>query len=327
MIYIKMEKKNMFTPHITNKVAIVGIGNVGATLAYALTLSGLATEIVLIDRNTYKAEGEAMDLMHAVPLVRPTKVYAGDYQDINGAAITVVTAGTAQRPGESRLDLAQRNVDIFKHIIPEIVKNNPDGLILIATNPVDILTFTSIKFSGLPSQRVFGSGTILDTARFRYLLSKRFDVDPRSVHAYIIGEHGDSEVPVWSLANIAGMTLTDYCLTNNMGCSQEDLIQIFEQTRDAAYHIIERKGATYYAIGTGLERIIEAVLRDQRTVLSVSSLIQDYYDLSDVCFSLPTVIDRGGIERVLKLKLNDEERNGLVNSANILKNTIKNLTL
>jgi L-lactate dehydrogenase len=152
-------------------------------------------------------------------------------------------------------------------------------------------------------------------------------VDPRSVHAYIIGEHGDSEVPVWSLANIAGMTLTDYCLTNNMGCSQEDLIQIFEQTRDAAYHIIERKGATYYAIGTGLERIIEAVLRDQRTVLSVSSLIQDYYDLSDVCFSLPTVIDRGGIERVLKLKLNDEERNGLVNSANILKNTIKNLTL
>jgi L-lactate dehydrogenase len=327
MIYIKMEKKNMFTPHITNKVAIVGIGNVGATLAYALTLSGLATEIVLIDRNTYKAEGEAMDLMHAVPLVRPTKVYAGDYQDINGAAITVVTAGTAQRPGESRLDLAQRNVDIFKHIIPEIVKNNPDGLILIATNPVDILTYTSIKFSGLPSQRVFGSGTILDTARFRYLLSKRFDVDPRSVHAYIIGEHGDSEVPVWSLANIAGMTLTDYCLTNNMGCSQEDLIQIFEQTRDAAYHIIERKGATYYAIGTGLERIIEAVLRDQRTVLSVSSLIQDYYDLSDVCFSLPTVIDRGGIERVLKLKLNDEERNGLVNSANILKNTIKNLTL
>jgi L-lactate dehydrogenase len=327
MIYIKMEKKNMFTPHITNKVAIVGIGNVGATLAYALTLSGLATEIVLIDRNTYKAEGEAMDLMHAVPLVRPTKVYAGDYQDINGAAITVVTAGTAQRPGESRLDLAQRNVDIFKHIIPEIVKNNPDGLILIATNPVDILTYTSIKFSGLPSQRVFGSGTILDTARFRYLLSKRFDVDPRSVHAYIIGEHGDSEVPVWSLANIAGMTLTDYCLTNNMGCSQEDLIQIFEQTRDAAYHIIERKGATYYAIGTGLERIIEAVLRDQRTVLSVSSLIQDYYDLSDVCFSLPTVIDRGGIERVLKLKLNDEERKGLVNSANILKNTIKNLTL
>lgn len=315
----------MFTPHITNKVAIVGIGNVGATLAYALTLSGLATEIVLIDRNTHKAEGEAMDLMHAVPLVRPTRIYAGDYKDAQGAAITVVTAGTAQRTGETRLDLAQRNTDIFKQIIPEIVKYNPNGLILIATNPVDVLTYVSIKVSGLPAQRVFGSGTILDTARFRYLLSTRFDVDSRSVHAFIIGEHGDSEVAVWSLANIAGMSLTDYCKTNLMVCSDDDLTQIFTQTRDAAYHIIERKGATYYAIGTGLERIIEAVMRDQSTVLSVSSLIDDYYDLQDVCFSLPTVIDRGGIERVLKLKLNDEEKTGLEKSANILKDTIQKL--
>ncbi len=315
----------MFTPHITNKVAIVGIGNVGATLAYALTLSGLATEIVLIDRNTHKAEGEAMDLMHAVPLVRPTRIYAGDYKDTQGAAITVVTAGTAQRPGETRLDLAQRNTDIFKQIIPEIVKYNPNGLILIATNPVDVLTYVSIKVSGLPAQRVFGSGTILDTARFRYLLSTRFDVDPRSVHAFIIGEHGDSEVAVWSLANIAGMSLTDYCKTNLMACSDDDLTEIFTQTRDAAYHIIERKGATYYAIGTGLERIIEAVLRDQSTVLSVSSLIDDYYGLQDVCFSLPTVIDRGGIERVLKLKLDDEEKNGLAKSATILKDTIHKL--
>lgn len=317
----------MFNPHITNKVAIVGIGNVGATLAYSLTLSGLATEIVLIDRNNHKAEGEAMDLMHTVPLVRPTKIYAGDYKDTQGAAITVVTAGSAQRPGETRLDLAQRNADIFKQIIPEIVKYNPNGLILIATNPVDVLTYASIKISGLPSQRVFGSGTILDTARFRYLLSTRFDVDPRSVHAFIIGEHGDSEVPVWSLANIAGMNLADYCKTNQMGCSDEDLNQIFIQTRDAAYHIIERKGATYYAIGTGLERIIEAVLRDQSTVLSVSSLIQDYYDMGDVCFSLPSVIDRGGIERVLHLKLNQEEKIGLQKSAEILKNTIQKLNL
>lgn len=317
----------MFNPHITNKVAIVGIGNVGATLAYSLTLSGLATEIVLIDRNNHKAEGEAMDLMHTVPLVRPTKIYAGDYKDTQGAAITVVTAGSAQRPGETRLDLAQRNADIFKQIIPEIVKFNPNGLILIATNPVDVLTYASIKISGLPSQRVFGSGTILDTARFRYLLSTRFDVDPRSVHAFIIGEHGDSEVPVWSLANIAGMNLADYCKTNQMGCSDEDLNQIFIQTRDAAYHIIERKGATYYAIGTGLERIIEAVLRDQSTVLSVSSLIQDYYDMGDVCFSLPSVIDRGGIERVLHLKLNQEEKIGLQKSAEILKNTIQKLNL
>lgn len=315
----------MFTQHISNKVAIVGIGNVGATLAYALTLSGLATEIVLIDRNEYKAEGEAMDLMHAVPLVRPTKVYAGDYKDIKGAAITVVTAGSAQRPGETRLDLAQRNTDIFKQIIPEIVNNNPDGLILIASNPVDVLTYVSIKISGLPNNRVFGSGTILDTARFRYLLSKKFDVDPRSVHAYIIGEHGDSEVPVWSLANIAGMTLSDYCLSNNMGCNDDELLQIFEQTRNAAYQIIERKGATYYAIGTGLERIIEAVLRDQSTVLSVSSLIDDYYGLHDVCFSIPSVIDRGGVERILKLKLDSEEQQGLKSSADVLINTIRNL--
>ncbi len=317
----------MINPHITNKVAIVGIGNVGATLAYALTLSGLATEIVLIDRNSHKAEGEAMDLMHAVPLVRPTRIYAGDYQDTHGAAITVVTAGTAQRPGETRLDLAQRNTDIFKQIIPEIVKHNPEGLILIATNPVDVLTYASIKISGLPSKRVFGSGTILDTARFRYLLSKRFEVDPRSVHAYIIGEHGDSEVAVWSLANIAGMNLADYCRTNEMGCTNQDLNEIFTQTRDAAYHIIERKGATYYAIGTGLERIIEAVLRDQSTVLSVSSLIDNYYALDDVCFSLPSVIDRGGIERVLRLKLNEDEIIGLQKSAEILKTTIKNIHL
>ncbi|HSM25795.1 MAG TPA: L-lactate dehydrogenase [Anaerolineaceae bacterium] len=315
----------MLTQHISNKVAIVGIGNVGATLAYALTLSGLATEIVLIDRNNYKAEGEAMDLMHAVPLVRPTKIYAGDYEDIKGSAITVVTAGTAQKPGETRLDLAQRNADIFQHIIPEIVKYNPEGLILIATNPVDVLTYVSIKVSGLSAQRVFGSGTILDTARFRYLLSKKFDVDPRSVHAYIIGEHGDSEVPVWSLANIAGMNLTDYCKTNNMGCDENELEEIFSQTRDAAYHIIERKGATYYAIGLGLERIIEAVLRDQSTVLSVSSLIEDYYGMNDVCFSLPSVIDRGGIERVIKLKLNDEEQKGLVTSGKVLQNTIQKL--
>lgn len=315
----------MSSLHFSNKVGIIGIGNVGATLAYVLTLSGLTNEIVIIDRNKYKAEGEAMDLMHAVPLIRPTKVYAGDYSDLHGAAITVVTAGTAQRPGESRLDLVQRNTDIIKQIIPEIVKYNPEGLILIATNPVDILTHVAIKISGLPPERVFGSGTILDTARFRHLLSIRFEVDPRSVHAYIIGEHGDSEVAVWSLANIAGMNLNEFCRTNNIGCNDQDLEDIFTQTRDAAYHIIERKGATYYAIGTGLEKIIEAVIRDQKTVLSVSSLINDYYDLNDVCFSLPSVVDRGGIERVLKLKLSPDEQVGLIESANVLRTIINQI--
>ena len=313
--------------HISNKVAIVGTGNVGATLAYSLLNSGLANEIVLIDRNLSKAEGEAMDLNHAVPMAKPTKIYAGDYSNCFGAAITVVTAGAAQKPGETRLDLAAKNTEIIKDIILNIVKFNPQGLILIATNPVDILTYAAIKYSGLSPKRVFGSGTILDTARFRYLLSQRFEVDSRSVHATIIGEHGDSEVPVWSLANIAGMQLSDYCIVNHMGCDKSELKDIFEKTRDAAYHIIERKGATFYAIASGLVKILEAILRDQSTVLSVSSLISNYYDLDDVCFSLPTVIDRGGIERVIKLKLSEEEKTGLIKSARVLQETIKQLGL
>jgi len=313
--------------HITNKVAIVGIGNVGATLGYGLLVSGLATEIVLIDRNFSKAEGEAMDLTHAVPMMKPTKIYAGDFKDCSGAAITVITAGAAQKPGETRLDLAAKNTTIIKEIIHEIVKFNPDGLILIATNPVDILTYAAIKYSGLPPNRIFGSGTILDTARFRFLLSQRFEVDPRSVHAYIIGEHGDSEVPVWSIANIAGMKLEDYCKINQMGCGANELNEIFSGTRDAAYHIIERKGATFYAIAAGLVRILEAVLRDQSTVLSVSSLISDYYGVNNICFSLPTVIDRSGIQKVIKLKLEENEQIGLVNSANVLSNIIQQLGL
>ncbi|GAP15163.1 L-lactate dehydrogenase [Longilinea arvoryzae] len=309
------------------RVAIIGAGNVGATFAYALLLSGLSSEIVLIDANQAKAEGEAMDLMHAVPLGPPTRVLAGGYEDCAGAAVTVVTAGSAQRPGETRLDLAARNTEIFRQIIPNIVRNNPDGILVIATNPVDVLTFASQKFSGLPFERVIGSGTILDTARFRYLLSQHFGVDPRSVHAFIIGEHGDSEVPVWSLANLAGMRLPVYCAANGMHCTPETLTDIFQQTRDAAYHIIERKGATFYAIASGLTRLVEAIVRDQSTVMSVSSRIQNYYGISDVCFSLPTVIDGGGVERVIQLELDTEELDGLKKSAEVLKNTIHHLKL
>jgi len=312
---------------IPTRVAVVGAGFVGTTFAYALLLSGLASEIVLIDANQAKAEGEAMDLNHAVPLARPGRVWAGSYADCAGAAITVVTAGSAQRPGESRLDLTARNTEIFRQIIPQIASNNPGGIILIATNPVDVLTYASLKFSGLPENQVFGSGTILDTARFRYLLSQHFGVDARSVHAYIIGEHGDSEVPVWSLANIAGMRIPEFCAANGFHCNEPDLDSIYEQTRDAAYQIIQRKGATYYAIGSGLLRIVEAVLRDQSTVLSISSLMHDFYGLNDVCFSLPTVIDRGGVERVLRLELNPVEIEGLTRSAAVLKSTIESLHL
>jgi L-lactate dehydrogenase len=310
------------TSHQPTKVAIVGTGNVGATFAYALLTSGLASEILLIDANSSKAEGEAMDLNHAVPMHSPARIWSGGYEDCAGAAITVITAGSAQRPGESRLDLIQRNAAIFKSIVENVVKYNPNGIILVATNPVDVLTYATWKFSGLPANRVIGSGTILDTARFRYLLSQTFDVDPRSVHAYIIGEHGDSEVPVWSLANIAGMRLPEYCAANNMGCSNERLEGIFIQTRDAAYEIISRKGATYYAIASGLIRIVEAILRDQATVLSVSTLIENYYEINDVYLSLPSIVDIGGVERNIRLNLNEDEITGLKKSANVLKETI-----
>ncbi len=311
--------------HQPVRVAIIGTGNVGATFAYALMLSGLATEIVLVDVNRSKAEGEAMDLNHGVPLASPCRIIAGDYPDCAGAVVTVITAGAAQKPGETRLDLLQRNISIFRQIIPEVVRYNPEGILLVATNPVDILTYSAQRIAGLPLQRVFGSGTILDTARFRYLLSQHFDVDPRSVHAYIIGEHGDSEVPVWSLANIAGMHLPVYCQENGLQCQDSALETIFKQTRDAAYEIIERKGATYYAVATGLLRIVEAILRDQSTVLSVSSRMEDYYGIQDVCLSLPTVIDRGGVERVIRLQLSADEVAGLQRSAKILKDTLAQL--
>lgn len=312
--------------HLT-RIAIVGVGNVGATFAYALVTNGLAAEIVLIDANRARAEGEAMDLNHAVPLHRNSRVWAGDYADCAGADIIVITAGAGQRPGETRLDLTQRNTEIFKQIIPQIARHNPGGTLVIASNPVDVLTYAAIQLSGMPAHHVIGSGTILDTARVRYLLSQHFGVDPRSVHAYIIGEHGDSEVPVWSLANIAGMRLTDFCAANQIGCEGEVLSTIIEQTRHAAYEIIQRKGATYYAIASGLLRLVEAILRDQNTVLTVSSLIQNQYGISDVCLSLPSIVDRGGIEKVLNLDLNAEELTGLQRSAEILQQTIRQLHL
>jgi len=309
------------------RVAIVGTGAVGSTFAYALLLSGLASEIVLIDVNRSKAEGEAMDLNHAVPFTHPTRIWAGDYSDCAGAAVTVLAAGVPQKPGQTRLECLQANAKVWGEVVPQISENNSSGILLVATNPVDVLTYVAWKLSGLPAARVLGSGTILDTARFRFLLSQHFAVDARSVHAFIIGEHGDSEVPAWSLANIAGMRLPEYCRANGLRYEPQIMEKIFESTRDAAYHIIERKGATYYAVAAGLLRITQSILRHQNTVLSVSSLIDNYYGISDVCFSLPTVIDRGGIQRVLRLELNEEESARLRHSANILRETIDALHL
>jgi L-lactate dehydrogenase len=309
------------------RVAVVGVGNVGATFAYALLLSGLAAEIVLIDANHAKAEGEAMDLNHTVPFAYPTRVWAGDYSDCAGATVTVLAAGSNQKSGETRLDLIKRNVSIWRNIVSEVARHNPEGILLVATNPVDILTYAAWKLSGMPSERVIGSGTLLDTSRFRYLLSQYFGVDARSVHAFIIGEHGDSEVPVWSSANIAGMRLPQFCKAQGISYDSAAMENIFAQTRDAAYHIIDRKGATYYAVAAGLMRITQAILRDQSTVLSISSLIHDYHGLTDVCFSLPTVLDRGGVEKVLQIELDKDEFDKLCRSAAVLKTTIQSLGL
>jgi L-lactate dehydrogenase len=309
------------------RIAVVGAGNVGSTFAYSVMLSGLASEIVLLDADKARAEGQAMDLDHAVPFNQPVRVWAGTYEDCKGALVTMVSAGASQRPGESRMDLLKRNIAVFREVIGEIAAVNPEGIILVATNPVDVLTYAAYKISGLSRRRVFGSGTILDTARFRTLLANHFDVDPRSLHAHIIGEHGDSEVPVWSLANIAGVRLADLGGEGWPKFEARAMEEIFLKTRDAAYHIIERKGATYYAVASGLLRIVEAIVRDQSTVLSASSLLTGQYGLSNVCLSLPTVINRRGVARLLQLDLDESEREKLTRSADILSASIAELGL
>lgn len=301
------------------KIAVVGAGNVGASFAYALLLSGLAAEIVLIDANRAKAEGEAMDLAQSAPFAPSVKVRAGDYADCAGAVVTVVTAGANQKPGESRLDLARKNAGVFAQIIPAIVEANPNGLLLLATNPVDVLTRLSIEISGLSPERVLGSGTILDTARFRHFIGAHLGVDARSVSAFIIGEHGDSSVPVWSAATVGGMPVDDFCAAHNISLTSDDKASIYRQTRDAAQHIIARKGATYYAIGAGLVEVVAAIVRDTGAILPVGSLMSGYNGASDVVFGLPCVVNRSGVERIVPLKLGADESAALNSSVEILR--------
>jgi len=310
-----------------HKIAIVGSGKVGTTFAYALLLSGLVGEIVLIDVDKERTDGEVMDLNHAVPLTNPVQIFQGDYSDCAGAEVVVITAGTAQKPGETRMDLFKHNTVIFKQIVPQIVKYNQNAILLVATNPVDILSYVTQKVSGLPSAQVIGSGTILDTSRFRWLLSQHFSLDARNVHAYIIGEHGDSEVAVWSLANIAGMPLETYC--QSIGCDLpiDQRENISNQVRNAAYEIISRKGATFYAVAAGLLRIVESILRNQDSVLSISNMVPGYYGIEDVYLSLPAIIGEKGVESILKLPLNEEEEVDLVKSANTLKDILNQLEI
>ena len=310
-----------------HKVAIIGAGKVGTTFAYALMLSGLAGEIVLMDKDKQRADGEVMDLNQGVPLTHPVRIWSGDYPDCAGANVIVIAAGTSQKPGETRLDLLKRNTAIFKQIIPQVLKYNREAVFLIATNPVDVLSYATWKLSGLPSERVIGSGTVLDTARFRSLLSGCLNLDARNVHAYIIGEHGDSELAVWSSANIAGIPLVEYSkITGNEMCAEERS-SITVQVRNAAYEIISRKGATFYAVAVGLVRIVESILRDQHSVLSVSSLVPDYYGIEDVYLSLPAIIGHNGVGKVLKLSLDNGEIKALQKSARVLRSNIDQLDL
>lgn len=302
----------------TRKLVMIGTGAVGSTTAYTLLLRNRVDELVLIDANHQKAAGDALDMNHGMPYVGGAKLWAGTYADCVGADIIIITAGAAQKPGETRTDLLQRNANIFDSIIKQILPYNQEAILLIATNPVDIMSYVALKKSGWPVQRVIGSGTLLDSARFRYLLGKQLKIDPRSVHAHIIGEHGDSELPVWSLANVAGVDLV-----------LEDSIKenIFTNTRDAAYEIIEAKGSTYYAIALALDRIVTAIFDDEGAVLNVSTLLDNYCGVSDVYLGVPCIVDRSGVRQTLELNLTTEEQQLFEKSANKLKGIIDSLNL
>ena len=309
------------------KAAMIGCGAVGATSAFSLMQSGLFSELVLIDANQQKAEGEATDLSHGLPFGRPMKIYAGTYDDLADCYLIIITAGAAQKPDETRIDLVNKNVKIFKRIIPEIVKRNTEGILLVVSNPVDILTYVTLKLSGFPTNRVIGSGTVLDTARLKYLLGEHLQVDSRSIHAFIIGEHGDSELAVWSSANVSGVDLNHFCELRGHYNHMEAMERIYTDVRDSAYEIIEKKGATYYGIAMAVRRICESIIRNEHSILPISSLICGHYGLEDVCMGVPTVVGRNGAETVLDIPLNGLEQRKLMASADALRKVLDGIEL
>lgn len=311
----------------TRKAAMIGCGFVGSASAFALMQSGLFSELVLIDANHDKAEGEAMDIAHGLPFAGQMKIYAGDYDDIVDAAVIIVTAGAAQKPGETRLDLVNKNVNIFKSIIPEIAKRNYKGILLIVANPVDILTYTAVKLSGLPENRVIGSGTVLDTARLKYALGEHLEVDSRSVHSFIIGEHGDSEIVAWSSTNVSGIPVNDFCELRGHFNHEEAMHRIADDVKNSAYDIIEKKGATYYGIAMSVKRICECIMRDEKSILSISSMMHGEYGISDICLSMPTVVGREGVETRVPIQLNEQEESALSASAEQLSKVAAQLDL
>ncbi|ATA58936.1 lactate dehydrogenase [Geobacillus stearothermophilus] len=304
------------------RVVVIGTGFVGASYAFALMNQGIADEIVLIDANESKAIGDAMDLNHGkVFAPKPAVIRHGDYSDCHDADLVVICAGANQKPGETRLDLVDKNIAIFRSIVESVMASGFQGLFLVATNPVDILTYATWKFSGLPHERVIGSGTILDTARFRFLLGEYFSVAPQNVHAYIIGEHGDTELPVWSQADIGGVPIRKLVEAKGEQ-AKEELERIFTDVRDAAYQIIEKKGATYYGIAMGLARVTRAILHNENAILTVSAYLDGPYGERDVYIGVPAVINRNGIREVIEIELNDDEKNRFHHSAATLKSVL-----
>ena len=315
-------EKNCLNCKNVRKVVMIGCGFVGAACSFAIMQSGLFSEMVLIDSDKSKAEGEALDINHGVPFAKPTKIYAGNYDDIKGASLIIVTAGANQKPGETRLDLVKKNISIFKSIIPEIKKRDFNGVLLIVANPVDILTTVAQKLSGLPENKVIGSGTVLDTARLKYELGNHLDIDSRSIHAFIIGEHGDSEIAAWSSANVSGIPLNKFCEMRGHFNHDEAMKRIAENVKNSAYEIIEKKKATYYGVAMAVKRICEAIVRDEKSILPISSLMKGDFGIEGISLSMPAIVGKDGVECLVPIQLNEEEISKLQQSAQTLKDTL-----
>lgn len=307
------------------KAAVIGCGFVGSATAFTLMQSRLFSELVLLDVNMEKADGEAKDIAHGIPFAGQMKIYAGTYDDAADAAIIIITAGANQKPGETRLDLVQKNTAIYQSIIPEIVKRDFGGILLIVSNPVDILTYVALKLSGLPEKRVLGSGTVLDTARLKYALGEHLGVDSRSVHSFIIGEHGDSEIAAWSSTNVSGIPLNEFCEMRGHFNHDAAMDAIAEKVKNSAYEIISKKQATYYGIAMSVKRICECIVRNERSILPVSAMMHGEYGIEDITLSMPAIVGIGGVETHVPIALSEEEAEKLVESAKKLKEVAKGL--
>lgn len=309
------------------KAAVIGCGFVGSATAFALMQSKLFSEIVLLDANHDKADGEAKDIAHGIPFAGQMKIYAGDYSDVGDASIIIVTAGANQKPDETRLDLVHKNVGIYKSIIPQIVESGFGGILLVVSNPVDILTYAAVKLSGFPENRVIGSGTVLDTARLKYALGEHLSVDSRSIHSFIIGEHGDSEIAAWSSTNVSGIPVNDFCEMRGHFDHEGSMKRIADSVKNSAYEIIAKKQATYYGIAMSVKRICECIMRDEKSILPVSSMLHGLYGIEDIALSMPAVVGADGIETHVPISLDEKETAALLASAATLKDVAKGLDL